>query len=136
MGVWGSIVEGESGNGQQFENFPFPQLVPGLTNVQSIAMTSFHCLVLFGTKLFCFFWVFFSCILINYIENSTVAGWGDNQFGQVGCNSSSENILVPTILSGLSNVQQICAGYYFSLALQSNYCFVFFVIRGNFFFQY
>lgn len=49
-------------------------------------------------------------------SNGNVWVWGRNNYGQLG-NSNSNNILVPTKVSGLSKIKDIAAGIYTSYAI-------------------
>ena len=51
--------------------------------------------------------------------DGTVWDWGDNQYGELG-NNSTTNSLVPVQVSGLSGIASVAAGEYHSVALKSD----------------
>ncbi len=53
------------------------------------------------------------------IKDGSVLAWGDNEFGQLGDNTTTKRS-TPVLVSGLSNVTQIAAGYDHSVALSND----------------
>jgi alpha-tubulin suppressor-like RCC1 family protein len=50
-----------------------------------------------------------------------VLAWGDNEHGQIGNGTTSDNPTLPTQVTGLTNVTQVSAGAWFSLAVHTVY---------------
>ena len=55
-------------------------------------------------------------------SDGTVLAWGDDQYGEIGNGTTSATSL-PTEVTGLTNVTQVSAGSYFSLAVHTVYGF-------------
>jgi alpha-tubulin suppressor-like RCC1 family protein len=53
-------------------------------------------------------------------SNGTVVAWGSNSNGQIGDNSSGNNRLVPTAVSGVTTVAAVAGGQNHSLALKTD----------------
>ncbi len=99
--VWGSNGFGQLGNGtSEFNPHPLPVQVPGLSNVIAIGAHLNHNLVLKA--------------------DGTVWAWGGNQFGQIGNNTVTNSVEVPTQVLNLSNVIAIAAGNRHNVALRSD----------------
>lgn len=99
--VWGTneferILLGV-GLGISASTTPIP--LPSLSDVQMLSARCVHNLAL--------------------LQNGSVAGWGDNRFGQIG-NGDKINQRLPVALPGLVNVQAVAAGSFHSLALLNN----------------
>jgi RHS repeat-associated protein len=97
--AWGANTQGQLGNGTT-TNASTPIQVHGLTNATAIAAgaTSLHSLALQA--------------------DGTVRAWGDNHFGQLG-NNTTTNATTPVQVSNLTGIQAIAAGGLHSLALTS-----------------
>lgn len=97
--AWGSDFYGQLGDGgTTFDVDPDP--VPGMTNVTDVAAGLGHVIVRKG--------------------DGTIWAWGSNNAGQVGNGASGSNVTSPVQINGLSNVTDIAAGDYHSMALQSD----------------
>ncbi|NQF16186.1 hypothetical protein HPY31_20025 [Brevibacillus sp. HB1.3] len=77
-----------------------PVEVANLDNVKKIKAGSFHSLAL--------------------KNDGTVWAWGDNKYGQSGLGKNIYNSKVPVQVEGMTDVIDISAGYYYSLALKSD----------------
>lgn len=99
--AWGSNGFGQLGDGTaEFNPHPVPVQVPGLTDVIAISSHLNHNLVL--------------------KSDGSVWAWGNNDFGQIGNNTSGGNVPIPTQVLNLSNVIAIVAGYRHNAALKSD----------------
>jgi alpha-tubulin suppressor-like RCC1 family protein len=54
-------------------------------------------------------------------SDGTVLAWGDDEYGEIGNETSSDSPALPTEVTGLTNVTQVSAGPGFSLALHTVY---------------
>lgn len=77
-----------------------PVEVANLDDVKKIKAGSFHSLAL--------------------KNDGTVWAWGDNKYGQLGLGKNTYNSKVPVQIEGMTDVIDISAGYYYSLALKSD----------------
>lgn len=99
--VWGSNGFGQLGNGtSDFSPHPLPLQVPTLTDVIAISAHLNHNLAL--------------------KSDGTVWAWGNNDFGQMGNNTTGGNVLIPTQVLTLSNVIAIISGFQHNAALRSD----------------
>ncbi|MFF2532385.1 hypothetical protein ACFVS2_26085 [Brevibacillus sp. NPDC058079] len=99
--TWGSNGSGQLGNGTNRPpaNYMMPAMVPGLSNVTSVAAGSDHSLAL--------------------KSDGTVWAWGSNAAGQIGI-GTNVNALSPVQVKGLSNIIAIDAKDDFNLAIKSD----------------
>ena len=99
--VWGCGANGQGqlGNGVQ-QMAPSGIVQAGLSNVSAIAAGNYHAVAL--------------------TSNGTVWTWGGNNFGQLGLGYPLTPQLTPTMVPGLTNITAVAAGYYFTLALESD----------------
>ncbi|GII52614.1 hypothetical protein Pth03_10030 [Planotetraspora thailandica] len=97
--AWGDNALGEFGDGTTIGRTT-PVQVPGLTGVTQIAAGSYHNLAL--------------------RSDGTVVAWGMNGNGQLGDGTTALYRNRPMVVSGLTRVTQIAAGYNYSLALRSD----------------
>jgi alpha-tubulin suppressor-like RCC1 family protein len=99
---WGYNVDGELGDGTSGAgNYQLsPKKISGIKNVASVSGGNNHTLAL--------------------KHNGNVWAWGLNANGQLGQGGSAPgaNSLVPERVPGLSNVSQVAAGFYSSIALE------------------
>ena len=56
-------------------------------------------------------------------SDGTVLAWGDDSHGEIGNGTTSDNPVLPTEVTGLTNVTQVSAGGQFSLAVHTVYGF-------------
>lgn len=56
-------------------------------------------------------------------SDGTVLAWGDDQYGEIGNGTISDSPTLPTEVTSLTNVTQVSAGAYFSLAVHTVYGF-------------
>lgn len=101
--AWGYNGSGQLGNGvTNTSNTPVSVLEDGrpLTGLKGISAGSAHTLA--------------------FYNNSTVRAWGANFSGQLGNETTSNGVLTPVKVSGLSRVKAVAAGGNHSLAL-TNY---------------
>jgi len=96
--AWGYNRFGQAGNGSTSFAVPIPSLVPGLSNVTSIA-AGYHSL---ATK-----------------SDGTIWSWGYNYSGGLGLGTTGQPVLIPTQVN-ISGVNAIAAGWFHSLAFTSN----------------
>lgn len=96
--AWGYNAAGQLGLGDT-KNRVTPTVVPSLSSVKQIAAGSAHSLAL--------------------MENGTVKAWGYNGYGQLGLTYIISNQRVPLVVATVFNIQQIAAGYFFSLAVSN-----------------
>jgi alpha-tubulin suppressor-like RCC1 family protein len=64
-------------------------------------------------------------------SDGTVLAWGDDQSGEIGNGTTSGSPTLPTEVTGLTNVTQVSAGAYFSLAVHTVYGFPLRAIAPN-----
>ncbi len=95
-----------SDDGKLYDCTPYPTLVPGLTEVTAISTSKNGLDLFYG----------FTLALLN---DGTVMGWGPNNYGQIG-NNTTANQLTPTPVNNLSGITKIAAGYWHSLAMQGD----------------
>ncbi len=86
---WGDDTFGQLGIGASRMSVPLPSTVPGLANVDEIALGGFH-----------------SCARLR---NGTVQCWGHNNAGQLGDGTTVDQWL-PVEVSGLRDVVQLALG--------------------------
>ncbi len=79
--------------------YPSPTHLPNLSNVQAVAASYAHSLVL--------------------KSDGTVWAWGNNSYGQLG-DGTKQHKSTPVQVIGLSNVKAISAGWYHSLAIKTD----------------
>ncbi len=95
--AWGDNEAGELGDGTKEEQKK-PQLLTGISGVKSIAAGCYHTLAL--------------------LENGeTVEAWGENVDGDVNGNPTTEDVVSPVAVTGLSGVAAVGAGESFDAAL-------------------
>jgi alpha-tubulin suppressor-like RCC1 family protein len=98
--AWGYNALGQLGNGTT-DNSSMPiQVGGGLTNVIAIAAGGYHSLAL--------------------TADGTVWAWGYNVYGQLGDGTFNNSTLPVQVQGGLTNIVEIAAGFYHSLALNNN----------------
>ena len=98
--VWGWNGWGQFGDGKAAgQAQPTPRAVPGLTGVTALAVGLDFTLAL--------------------RSDGTVAGWGENGYGQLGTGPTGDMVPTPTTIPGLSGVTAVAAGYYTGYALTS-----------------
>ena len=97
--TWGQNWDGQLGSGAWTDNSLIPVQVSGLTGVVEIAAGGYYSLAL--------------------KSDGTLWAWGDNEFGQLGNNDTTDNN-IPVQVSGLTGVITISAGDHHSVALKSN----------------
>jgi len=95
--AWGRDYEGQLGNGDDAGDSLIPTQVPGLPVITAIAAGNYHTLAL--------------------AENGTVYAWGMNDYGQLGIAGDVDTAQSPTQVTTISNVVDIAAGFYHTLAL-------------------
>jgi len=94
---WGWNHFGQLGLGDTSQSVSSPTLVPGLTDVASLAAGRDHmCAVLVSGSVKC---------------------WGSNQYGQLGLGDTSQSVSSPTLAPGLTDVASLVAGWYHTCAL-------------------
>ena len=102
--TWGYNGHGELGVGST-SNSDAPVQVTSLSSVTKIAAGSWHAVAL--------------------ESNGTVWAWGANYYGELGNGTATTGSTSPAQVAGVSGVTSIAAGYFNSMALQSNgslYC--------------
>lgn len=97
---WGSDLGGQLGNDAALVDQPTPVQVSGLTNVRDIAAGWSHSLAI--------------------LNDGTGRSWGNDAQGQLGNNASMTNSPIPVTISGLTNLRDVVANGYFSLALRGD----------------
>jgi alpha-tubulin suppressor-like RCC1 family protein len=98
--AWGNNIFGQLGDGTYTERHT-PVPVAGINSATKIAAGGFTSYVV-GT-------------------NGTVESWGSNEFGQLGIGSGSPSgRTVPGVVPGLTGVNQVSAGEYHALAVESD----------------
>lgn len=98
--TWGANSDGQLGNGTD-EPSSTPVIVSGLPSIKGISAGDAHGLAV--------------------TEDGFVYAWGLNDVGQIGNGETSANpVLTPVQVEGLSNVDAVCAGTTFSLALDND----------------
>ncbi|ETR68470.1 MAG: RCC1 repeat-containing protein [Candidatus Magnetoglobus multicellularis str. Araruama] len=94
---WGSNTSGQLGENPTNAEIFSPQQISTLTNVKSVAAGLEHSIAL--------------------KHDGTVWTWGCNAYGQLGLGTTGGESYAPTQVTSLSNVEQIDAGGYFSMAV-------------------
>jgi alpha-tubulin suppressor-like RCC1 family protein len=56
-------------------------------------------------------------------SDGTVLAWGDDEHGEIGNGTTSDSPVLPTEVTGLTNVTHVSAGGEFSLAVHTVYGF-------------
>lgn len=97
---WGNNTEGQLG-----DNSTTPRFTP----VSILNTTNTFCAISAGT---------FHSLSIN--KNGRAWGWGNNAFGQVGDNSTTQRLTPVSILGGVKTFCRISAGNAHSLAIDKN----------------
>lgn len=97
--AWGRNESGQLGDGTNTSH-NFPVQVPNLTDVKEIYTGYSH-----------------SVALKN---DGTVWTWGNNDSGQLGDGTSNNNRNTLAQVGGLTNVKDICAGAYYTIALKND----------------
>jgi hypothetical protein len=97
--VWGSNSNGQLGNGTTTDS-SIPVQVGGLANIMTVAA---------GNA--------FTVALRNDALSSSVWAWGGNNNGQLG-NGTTTGSFTPVLVSGISGVEAVAAGYFDSVALK------------------
>jgi len=98
--AWGLNSSGQLGRGNTTSPQLTPIQVPGLTDVEAIAVGANH--------------------VIALKADGTLVGWGFNTSGQLGLSNTTSPQTSPVPIPGLSNVKAIAAGDNFSMALLAN----------------
>ncbi len=99
--TWGKNARGQLGNGtSDGSSHLLPTQVPGLTNVIAVSAGYEFTLAL--------------------KSDGTVWAWGQNIYGQIGNNTSMNNVKSPTKVLDLTDVVSIATGYNHSVALKSD----------------
>lgn len=96
--MWGANSHGQLGDGTTEKQLS-PVGMPYLSQVEFVAVAARyrHNLVL--------------------LSNGTVQAWGSNRYGQLGDGAAAPSRTVPIVVSGLTSVKAIAAGYWHSLAV-------------------
>ena len=97
--AWGYNKNGQLGDGSNLDR-DTPAQVGGINGVKQIAAGTIHVLAL--------------------KEDGNVLAWGTNSFGQFGNGTTTDTLTTPVQVHNLTNITQVAAGYYHSLALKSN----------------
>jgi len=87
---WGDNEQGQLGLGYTNGSVSSPTLVPGLTDVASVALSTNH-----------------SCALL---VSGSVKCWGYNEHGELGLGYTGEPVLTPTAVPDLTDVTSLVAG--------------------------
>lgn len=92
---WGDRNYGKLGSGSATVNITSPQKVSGTAKYKSVALGNYH-----------------AC---GVTTSNTVSCWGYNKYGQVG-DGTITDVFTPKAVAGLSNVEVVDVGAYFSCA--------------------
>lgn len=98
--AWGLNNYGQLGSGSDDYIIPKPVQVYGLSNIRAIAAGGNHSAAL--------------------KSDGTVWTWGDNTYGQAGDGTTQDYKKTPVQVSNLSDVTEIAAGSFHTVALKSN----------------
>ena len=101
--AWGDDYEGQLGNAATS---------PLARPVETIGMDSGITQIAAG---------FFDALALR--SDGTVLAWGDDQYGEIGNGTISDSPTLPTEVTGLTNVTQVSAGSFFSMAVHTVYGF-------------
>jgi alpha-tubulin suppressor-like RCC1 family protein len=100
--AWGADYDGQLGNAATYTPARRPVETFGMASgITHISAGAYHVLAL--------------------RSDGTVLAWGDNEDGQIGNGTTSDNPTLPTEVTGLTNVTQVSAGGKFSLAVHTVY---------------
>jgi alpha-tubulin suppressor-like RCC1 family protein len=102
--AWGSNSNGQLGNGTTVDTW-IPIQVSGLTGVTAIAAGSAHTVAVRN--------------IFSLINDGTLWAWGSNGNGQLG-NGTTTDSWTPVMVSGLSLMTTIAAGFNHTIALMYN----------------
>jgi alpha-tubulin suppressor-like RCC1 family protein len=102
--AWGSNNRGQLGDGTIVDKW-IPIQVFGITGVSDIAAGSFHSVALRN--------------IFNLTNDGTVWAWGSNSNGQLGDGTIVDKF-IPTMVSGLSLMTTVAAGFNHTIALRNN----------------
>ena len=95
--AWGANNYAQLANGSLLVSQFVPAPIAGLTDVATLSTGAAHALVI--------------------KKDGSVSGWGWNELGQVGINSTDPIVITPTRIVALNNVSSIHAGGVHSMAL-------------------
>ena len=98
--VWGDNTDGQLGDGTRGTYRITPVQVSGLGNIIAITAGYSHTVAL--------------------KDDGTVWAWGSNSDGELGGGATSLPRLTPDVVSDLSNVSAIIAGFYYTAALKND----------------
>lgn len=101
--AWGQNYYGQLGNpigSETFLRFEVPIEITGLNNVIAVAAGKEHSVAL--------------------KRDGTVSTWGRNTFGQMGIGETTDVNISPQAVPGLSNIMEISAGDYHTMALKQD----------------